>query len=228
MRKKWWWLGGAVVVVVIVGLLAGPWLYGTLIAEDDAPAASVSTSGAQAATGGIDGQWVVGPGDSTNKTSAGYTVAEVLNGADVTVVGSTTEVSGTATVADEKLNAGRIEVRTGSITTDNSRRDNQFRGNIFDVTTYPTATFQLDAPVDLSAVPSNGTTQTVSAQGTLTLKDRSRPVSVDMEVLRSGDALIVSGKIPTTWRDYGVEPPSLGFVTVADTGTVDFLVNLEK
>lgn len=225
---KKWWIGGAVVVVVVIaGLLAGPWLYGTFIAEDDAPAASVSTSGAQAASGSIDGEWVVGAGDSTNKTGAGYTVAEVLNGADVTVVGSTSEVSGTASIADKKLNAGQIEVKTASITTDNSRRDSQFRGgNIFDVATYPTATFRLDSPVDLSQLPENGTTQTVTAQGTLTLKDQSRPVSVDMQVLHSGDSLIASGKIPTTWREYGVEPPSLGFVTVADTGSVDFLVNL--
>lgn len=144
------------------------------------------------------------------------------------VVGSTTEVSGTASVADSKLTAGEITVRTASITTDNDRRDNQFRGNIFDVATHPTATFTVDSPVDLSSLPRDGTTETVTVAGTLTLKDQSRPVSVEMTVLQSGDRLIASGAIPTTWRDFGIEPPRLGFVTVEDNGTVDFLVTLAK
>ena len=213
----------------MLGFLVGPWLYGTLIAEDDAPAASVSATGAQAATGDIDGEWrVVVPGDDTNKTAAGHTVAEVLNGADVTVVGSTTEVSGTASISDSKLTAGEITVRTASITTDNDRRDNQFRGNIFDVAAHPTATFTVDSPVDLLSMPRDGTTETVTVAGTLTLKDQSRPVSVEMTVLQSGDRLTSSGAIPTTWRDFGIEPPRLGFVTVEDAGTVDFLVTLAK
>jgi hypothetical protein len=34
----------------------------------------------------------------------------------------------------------------------------------------------------------------------------------------------VSGSIPVTFSDYGVEAPSLGFVSVQDKGTVEFLV----
>ncbi len=57
--KKIWWIGGAVVVVVLALLVGGPWAYGKFIAEDDAPAAVVSTEGAEAASGSIDGQWTV-------------------------------------------------------------------------------------------------------------------------------------------------------------------------
>lgn len=225
MTKKRWSALGIVVVVALV-ILVGPWIYGKIFAEDDAPAATVSTSGAQAAsTDGIDGRWTVVAGDAANTTAAGYTVKEVLNGADVTVVGSTTEVSGSVTIADNSLTAGEVVVQTNSISTDNGRRDSQFRGNIFDTATYPTATFTIDSPVDLSALPKDGTTETVTAEGTLTLKDQSRKVSVQMEVLQSGDSLIASGSIPTTWSDYGIEPPSLGFVTVEATGSVDFLIN---
>ncbi|TFI43515.1 YceI family protein [Rhodococcus sp. 1R11] len=228
MTKKWWTVGVVVVVLVALGLYFGPKIYASF-QEDAAPAATVDTSGAQAATtDDLNGTWTVTAGDASNKTAAGYTVDEVLNGSDVTVVGSTPEVSGSATVADNSLTAGEVVVQTNSITTDSDRRDNQFRGNIFDTATYPTATFKIDQPVDLSSLPKDGTTQTVTAEGTLTLKDQTRPVTVEMEVLQSGDTLIASGAIPTTWSDYGIEPPSLGFVTVEGSGTVDFLINLSR
>lgn len=227
MKKLWWFLGGGV-LIVILAVLVGPWAYGTFIAEDDAPAASVSIEGARAARGSVDGQWTVTPGTDVNKTAAGYTVHEILNGASVTVVGSTGEVSGTATVEAGKLTAGEVTVQVASIVTDQPRRDNQFRGNVMDSATHPTATFVLGSPVDLTGIPTDGSTATVRATGTLTLKGQSRPETVDVEVLRSGDALIASGSIPITWSDYGVQAPRLGFVTVDPTGTVDFLVNLGR
>lgn len=227
MTKKWW-IAGVVVVVIALAAFFGPKIYASF-QGDDAPAATVSTSGAQAATtDDLNGSWTIVPGDASNTTAAGYTVDEVLNGSDVTVVGSTTEVSGDVTIADNELTEGEVVVQTNSITTDSDRRDNQFRGNIFDTATYPTATFTFTSPVDLSSVPKDGTVTTVKADGTLTLKDQSRPVSVDIEVLQSGDTLIASGSIPTTWADYGIQPPSLGFVTVEDSGTVDFLINLNS
>lgn len=227
MTKRWW-IVGAVVVAVVVAVVAGPWVYGTWIADDDAPAASVSTEGARAAEGDLDGGWAVVPGTDPNQTAAGYTVHEVLNGADVTVVGSTGEVSGTATVENERLATAAVTVRVASIRTDNARRDGQFTGNVMNAEQFPTATFTLGAPVDLSTVPRDGTAGTVTATGTLTIKDVGRPVTVDVEVLHSGPALIASGSIPVTWTDFGVTPPSLGFVTVDPAGTVDFLVSLQK
>ena len=160
---KKWWIVGAVVVVAVIALFVGPRIYASFESSD--PAATVSTEGARAAEGDLDGEWTVTPGSDSNPTSAGYTVAEVLNGADVTVVGTTRDVSGSATVP---------------------------------------------------------------LTGELTLKGQTRPVTVDASVLRDGANLVASGGIPVTWTDFGVEPPSLGFVTVEPTGTVDFLVTLAK
>ncbi|RVW08623.1 YceI family protein [Prescottella agglutinans] len=226
--KKWWLVGGAVVVVLLAAVLAGPWIYGEFIAEDDAPAASVSTEGAQAASGPVDGQWLVGAGESANSTAAGYTVSEILNGARVTVVGTTDQVTGAVSISDQKMTAAEVVVQVADIATDNSRRDGQFRGNVMDAAAYPTATFALAAPVDLAALPADGTAATVPVTGTLTLKDQTRPVTADVKVLHSGDALVASGNVPVTWSDFGITPPSLGFVTVDDHGTVDFLVSLAR
>lgn len=51
----------------------------------------------------------------------------MLNGADVTVVGRTEEVTGDVTIADGELSAGTVEVDVASITTDSDRRDSYFR-----------------------------------------------------------------------------------------------------
>ncbi|WP_420750937.1 YceI family protein [Rhodococcus sp. O3] len=227
MRKLWWSLA-AVVVIVLLGFFVAPWVYGTYIAEDDAPAAAVSTSGAEAATGDLEGSWTITPGSEVNRTAAGYTVHEILRGADVTVVGSTDQVTGSATIEADKLTAAEVTVQVAGITTDSSQRDGQFRGRVMDTDTYPTATFVLAEPVDLSGLPTDGTTATLPVAGTLTLKDRSLPVTVDVEVLRSGADLVASGSVPVVWSDFGVEAPSLGFVTVDDRGSVDFLVSFAK
>ncbi|WP_206615306.1 YceI family protein [Rhodococcus spongiicola] len=225
--KKWWIIGVAV-VVVFVGVLAGPWAWGTFIAKDDAPAATVSTEGAQAASGPVDGQWTVTPGSEANVTAAGYRVSEVLNGARVHVVGSTDQVTGSVDISGQKMTSAEVVVQVAGIATDNGLRDGQFRNNVMDVTAFPTASFTIDSPVDLTALPADGTATTVTANGSLTLKGQTRPASVDVTVLHSGDSLIASGSIPVTWTDYGITPPSLGFVTVDDSGTVDFLVNLAR
>ena len=227
MRKAVWVLV-AVVVVALLGFFVAPWVYGTFIAEDDAPAATVSTEGAEAATGTLDGEWAVVAGTGPNRTAAGYTVHEILRGADVTVVGSTDRVTGAATIVDGSLTAAEVVVEVDGITTDSGQRDNQFRTRVMDTANFPTATFLLTEPVDLSSVPTDGTTGTVTVTGTLTLRGEERPVTVDVEVLRSGEDIVASGSVPTTWTDFGVEPPDLGFVTVDDAGSVDFLVTLEK
>lgn len=227
MRTKW--IVG-LVVVVVVGVLAwfGPRVYAEYIAEDAAPAATVDTEGAAAAEGDINGDWTVVAGGGANSTAAGYTVAEVLNGADVTVVGTTADVSGDATVEGDKLTAGSIVVQTAGITTDSDRRDSQFRDNIFDVAANPTATFTVTEAADLSGLPTDGTSGTVTLTGTLELAGQTQPVTVEADALRTGEQLVVSGAIPVTSADYGIEPPSLGFVTVEDSGTVDFLVVLDQ
>ncbi|QXU53991.1 YceI family protein [Rhodococcus sp. LW-XY12] len=227
MRKLVWVLV-AVVVVALLGFFVAPWVYGTFIAEDDAPAASVSTEGAEAATGELDGEWTVVEGAEPNRTAAGYTVHEILRGADVTVVGSTDQVSGSATITDGTLEAAEVVVQVEGITTDGGQRDGQFRTRVMDTAAHPTATFALTEPVDLTSLPDDGSIGSVTATGTLTLRGAERPVTVDVDVLRTGERLVASGSIPTTWTDYGVEPPNLGFVTVDGAGSVDFLVTFEQ
>ncbi|WP_127781702.1 YceI family protein [Rhodococcus sp. X156] len=228
MRRVGWSVV-AVVVVALVGYFVAPWVYGTFIATDDAPAAAVSAEGAQAASTALDGQWTVVAGDERNRTAAGYTVHEILRGASVNVVGTTTSVTGQASITDDTLTTAQFTIQVADVSTDSAQRDSRFTGrDIMDVASHPTATLTVRAPVDLSGVPADGAAATVSVPVQVTIKGTTRDATVPVQVLRSGDTLVASGSVPATWTDFGVQPPNLGFVSVDPTGTIDFLVSLAK
>lgn len=227
MRRLPWIIGALVVVIVVV--IAAPYLYRAARGGDDAPAPTVSTDGAEAATGDLDGSWVVVPGSEPNVTSAGYTVDEILRGEPVTVVGSTSEVSGEATISGTVLESASFDVQVAGIETDIDRRDEQARSpQILDAGAHPFATLTVAEPVDLAVVPSDGTTASIPMEIDLTIKGTTVREEIEVTVLRTGDTLIASGAVPLTWAEVGVEPPSLGFVAVEPSGTIDFLVSLAR
>jgi polyisoprenoid-binding protein YceI len=116
-----------------------------------------------------------------------------------------------------------------SVTSDQSRRDGQFTGRIMETAEHPTGTFRLTAPIELGSEPAVGSTVTAKATGDLTLKGVTRPVTFDVAVKRADASVAVSGAVPVTFSDYGIDNPSIGgFVSVGDTGTVEFLLVLTK
>jgi polyisoprenoid-binding protein YceI len=215
----------AVAAVVVVGLgvtaaVAGPAFYRDVIVGEPeaAPTVSVTPGASTIDESQLTGDWSVG-----DESTAGYRVDEVLNGTDVTVVGTTDQVTGTVTVDGTTVTAADITVDVASIATDSGNRDGYFRDDAMEVGTYPTATFTLTDPID-AAVPSDGQVATVQATGELTMHGVTQTVEVPLQAALSGDGVQVSGSIPVTFSDYGVDAPSFGFVEVDDQGTVEFLV----
>ncbi|WP_432513829.1 YceI family protein [Kineococcus sp. SYSU DK001] len=226
-RRRGPWIALAVLAALLaVAALVGPRVYAAL--ADDA-AAPLATAGATPATtptaasddATLDGPWTITPGGT-----AGYRVEEVLNGQDVTVTGRTDQVSGALTVAAGQLTAATVSVDLASVTTDSSQRDNQFRSSrIMDVEQHPTADLTLTEPVPLGGLDV-GSTLAVDLVGTLTLKGTTRDVTIPATVQRTAeDAVTVTGSLDLTWSDHGVQAPDLGFVSVQDTGTVEFSVS---
>ncbi|KQS22546.1 YceI family protein [Frigoribacterium sp. Leaf186] len=216
-------LGVAAAVVVVLGVtaaFAGPVIYRDLVVGEPeaAPTAALTPGSSTLDASQLTGVWSIGDG-----STAGYRVDEVLNGTDVTVVGSTDQVSGTITVDGTSITAATIDVDVASIATDSGNRDDYFRGTAMQVNRFPTATFTLTEPIE-AAVPSDGEVASVDATGELTLHGVTKTVSVPLQAALSGDGVQVSGSIPVTFSDYGVEAPDLGFVSVEDQGTVEFLV----
>ncbi|MBE7162847.1 MAG: YceI family protein [Williamsia herbipolensis] len=221
-RTVWIVVAAAVVVVLaVVGVVVGTSLYSA--AENDKASAAPSVAASRAPstldTGDLAGDWSVGDG-----SEAGYRVHEVLNGQDVTVTGRTDAVTGSATVDGTSITAAELTVQVGEIATDSEQRDSYFRDSALDVSAFPTATFTLTEPIT-DAVPSGTGTTTVEATGDLTLHGVTKSVTATLQVGLDGDGVDVSGSIPVTFEDYGVQAPDLGFVKVDPDGAVEFLVH---
>ena len=218
MSRRAWVLAG-IPVVLVLGLTFGPLVYAAV--EGDAPAAETAQAQPEDAelSADTDGTWTVSDG-----STAGYRVNEVLNGADVTVAGTTEEVTGSLVVEDGTLATAEVTVDVAGVATDNGRRDAYFRDSVMDVGHYPTATVVVTGPVDLPEL--TGAPVTVPVTGDLTLAGEARQVEVDLAVVRTPDGVDVSGAIPMTFADFGIEAPNLGFVRVEDHGSIEFLLHL--
>lgn len=222
-RKAVIWIS-VIVAVVVIGVVAavvGTNLYSSSENAKASAAPSVAASRAPSTIDDADlsGEWTVG-GDS----EAGYRVHEVLNGSDVTVTGRTDSVTGSATVDGSAITKATITVQVADIATDSNQRDSYFRDSAMDAAAFPTATFALTEPIT-DAVPSGSGTTKVEATGNLTLHGVTKPVTAALEVGLNGDGVDISGSIPITFSDYGVQAPNLGFVKVDDSGAVEFLVH---
>ena len=218
MSRRAWGIAGVVTGVAVLGAVGGPLAYAAL-QEDAAPAATVQAQPQDVDLApDTDGTWTVGEG-----SSAGYRVDEVLNGADVTVAATTEQVDGSLVVDGGDLAEAELTVDVASITTDSDRRDSYFRENVMDVAGNPTATFVVAGPVDLPDL--TGTPVTVPVTGELTLAGTTQPVEAALSAVRTADGVDVSGSIPVTFADYGVKAPDLGFVSVEDEGSVEFLLH---
>ena len=222
-RKAVIWIS-VIVAVVVLGVVAAVVGTNLYTSSENAKASAAPSVAASRAPSTIDdadlsGTWTVG-GDS----EAGYRVHEVLNGSDVTVTGRTDSVTGSATVDGSAITEAEITVQVADIATDSNQRDSYFRDSAMDAAAFPTATFALTEPV-ADAVPSGSGTTKVEATGNLTLHGVTKPVTATLEVGLNGDGVDISGSIPITFSDYGVQAPNLGFVKVDDSGAVEFVVH---
>jgi polyisoprenoid-binding protein YceI len=214
-------LVGAVLLVAVLAI-GGPFVYARYLAPEAAAPLSVGTPQPAAPVGQLATAYTVGPG-----SEAGYRVSEVLTGQRIDAVGRTSDVTGSVQTADTRVTAGEITVDMRTVKSDQSRRDEYFTGDLMETGRYPNAVFTLTQPVDLGAEFTSSGPVTVDATGTLTVKDVTREVTFPLTAVRDGDTIGVSGAVPVTFTDFGIEPPSFGdFVKVDPTGRIEFLLVL--
>ena len=204
---------GIAFAVLVVGGLVGSRLYGNWV---NSRAEAVPTLSSTAAASELDGDWSV-----AEDSFAGYRVNEVLNGQDVTVTGRTSDVSGQIGIADSTLTSATVEVELATVATDESARDDYFRSQALDTDEFPTATFELTAPVEVAADGGD-----LALVGDLTIRDVTQEVTVTAQAATAGEDLQVVGSAPITFADYDVQAPDLGFVVVEDTGSIEFSLEL--
>lgn len=190
------------------------------------PSASVAAASAGTAQG-VDGTWTidtsVGSFAAGTDAYVGFRVNEVLqNIGDSTAIGRTPGVSGSLTISGTKLTAVKIEADLTKIQSNQSRRDGPIQRSL-QTGQFPTATFELTAPVDLGSVPAEGQTVSVGASGALTIHGVAKPVTVALQAKLVNGEIVAVGSTPATFTDWGISMPTAPVVvSVEDHGTIEF------
>jgi len=220
-------------VVVAVGAVAGPWSYINLV-KQDAPEVltlepAVTTTIEEAAVEAVtdvsaaDGQWVVAA-DSV----VGYRAKEVIVAQKTEGVGRTSEVTGALTIAGEQVTGAEFTVDMTTLKSDSDRRDRQVNTRILDTATYPTATFVMNEPIDLTAEALSGSDFTATVTGTLTLRGVTKDIDVTLIARLIGDVIEVNGSIELVFAEWSIPDPSLPGITVEDRGQLEFLLRFTR
>ncbi len=177
----------------------------------------------------IDGTWTVDTsigdiGDGSS-TFVGFRVNEVLDpGGDTTAVGRTPDISGQLDVSGTVIESFMLEADLTTLATDNNFRNGAIQRTLA-TDQFPSATFVSTEPVDLGQVPPEGEVFTVSVPGTLTIKDVSQDIVVDLEGGRAGGNVVVVGSWPIAFGDFGISMPSAPIVvSVEDSGVLEWQI----
>ena len=168
---------------------------------------------------GVEGLWV-----ATSDSEVGYRVTEVLFGVNTEGVGRTSEVDGELIIEDTTITAVDFSVDLASVTSDDGRRDGQFRGRIMNVDEFPTAEFSLTEPIELGELPAPGEQITTTAAGELTLRGTTNDVVFEVTAQRSDGRIGVLGTIAVVFADYAIPNPSIAGITTEDNGLLEFVL----
>jgi polyisoprenoid-binding protein YceI len=235
------WFGlGALVVLVAVGI--GVWYF---VFRDTAPpkvdvdtaSESVDRNDAGATgsdatdPGDLDGTWTVDnsigefdvSSDTFTSAFVGYRVQEELAGVGAkTAFGRTPDVTGSLTIDGTEATAAEFTADLTTLVSDDSRRDGQLRNQAIETGQFPTATFTLTEPIDFGTVPTDESTVSVDATGTLTLHGVTRTVTIPLDAKLVGDTIVVTSLFDITFADFDIARPSSAVVlSVEDRGQME-------
>ena len=191
-------------------------------ATTGAPATPVASTTPEPPPAAGTSTWTV-----TDPSTVGYRVTEVLFGVDTEGVGRTNQVTGSLVFEGTTVTAAEFTVDVGSIESDESRRDSQFRGRIMTVDEFPTATFVLTEPIEVGTEPVDGASAIVTATGDLTLRGVTNEVTFEIDASVQNGRIGVLGAIPVVFADYGIANPSNAGVTTEDNGLLEFVLVFE-
>jgi len=123
------------------------------------------------------------------------------------------EVTGSGTVSAAGDATGTITVAARSIDTKNKKRDEHLRSaDFFDVARTPDITFAAE-----QVTPS---AEGVTVSGTLTVRDRTRPVSFAARVSGDEAQVVLDGETEVNRADFGLTWNQLGMTSMNNTITV--------
>jgi polyisoprenoid-binding protein YceI len=172
------------------------------------PAQTATALQEKLANGSLAGNWTLDPARSTAtlRSKSIWGLAPVK--------GVFREIEGGGTVSPAGEVSGRISVATGALDTKNAKRDTHLRSDDFFLTEkYPAITFSLD-----KLVPADGG---VTASGTITVRETTRPVSFPATVTVAGDGEVaLDATVHVDRSEFGLTWNQMGMASMKNTITI--------
>jgi polyisoprenoid-binding protein YceI len=220
VRRAFKFLFGALAIVVVAAIAFTAWY----VLTDNAPAKPKLSVSKPTGSGGpatATGTWRVTRGDDVY---VGYRIKELFGDAVLKrdAVGRTAVVTGTLTIAGNKVTKAVVTADVDKIDSGRAARDAYTRDNALETGKFSTARFTLTTPIALGAAPAKGKQLHVSAQGTLLLHGVTKPVTVAIDARWNGPTIQAVGTAPITLADFGIDPPNTPIAKVDDHGSLEF------
>lgn len=174
----------------------------------------------------LDGRWVIDTSRDFDReegrgTFGGYRIQEELAGiGDSVAVGRSPAVSGWVVFDAATVISAYVDVDLTELVSDDPRRDARVQDELG-----PTAnaTFELDDEIELPEVPPVGEVIQLTVPGTLTIRDVTNEVEVELQAAVTETGLIVAGSTQIVLADYDVEVPSATILlSVEDEATLEW------
>lgn len=227
----WWFLGGDPVDEVSLDAATGSVETTAADTTDDAGSDSADTT----ADTDLSGVWNVdtttGEFDYESATGSfvGFRIEEELAGiGSTTAVGRTGDIEGSITVDGTSVTEASFDIDVTTITTEESRRDDNVQ-DALETGEFPSATFELTEPIELTDEALAGDAFAAPAVGDLTIHGTTQSIEMDLEAQLVDGTIVIVGSTDITFSDYGVEvPESQIVVSVEDFGTLELQLLLVR
>lgn len=166
---------------------------------------------------------------SQTGSQVSYTIQEVLNGADKTVVGTTSEVAGDVVIDTSDLSQsriGEIKINARTFVTDDTRRDNAVARFVLQSES-DSNQYIIFQPTSVSALSRSavvGDEVSLKITGNLTIAGITKEVTFDVTArLVSSDQLTGEASLTVQRADFNLSIPNVPFVAnIGDTVSLNF------
>jgi polyisoprenoid-binding protein YceI len=230
MKRRYFWLAGIGLVIVIVVIAGFSYMShfasavnpphkaaGAVTVTPAATSASTTTT----ATGNLLTFQIV-----PAQTTASYSVYENLiiqNKPNNDAVGTTHSVTGSFRVrtgSSPLVTAMNITVDLRTLQTDSAMRDHFVQNNSLQTDTYPYATFVSTGTQGLPASYSDGQTVHFQLVGNLTMHGKTNKEVFDVQGKVAGNTITGTATTTIYMTDFGIQPPNLANIAVAQNKVV--------
>jgi len=160
--------------------------------------------------GTLTGSWTLDPARSEVRLESRHTWGLLP------VHGVFGQVTGNGTVTAAGQVTGTLTVAAGSVDTKSKMRDKDLRSaKIFDIANHPDITYTVDG-----IQPASGG---VRVTGNLTVRGRTRPLSLDAKVSATAGEVQLDAQVPVNRADFGLTYSPLRMASLNNTITVHAL-----